>query len=68
MWWLLPSILRFGAGQVERQIGRSIGKRLDAEEINNDEAFAQRINGDLQLGDFQKGWPPITPIRLIGRG
>jgi hypothetical protein len=55
MWWLLQPFLRLAAGGVERSVGRSIAKHVGAEEINNDEAFAQRINGDLHLGDFQKG-------------
>jgi hypothetical protein len=51
MWWLPQSVLRLAAGLTGRQLGYY---HLGADTINNDEAFAQRINGDLHLGDFQK--------------
>jgi hypothetical protein len=46
MWWLLRLLAAQGGGQT--------GWRLGSGGISNDEAFAQRINGDLHLGDFQK--------------
>ena len=51
MWWLPQSLLRLLATLA----GGQMGWRLGAGGINNDEAFAGRINRDLHLEDFQKG-------------
>jgi hypothetical protein len=51
MWWLPQSILWLARRQAGSQLGFHY---FGADSINNDEAFAQRINGDLHLGDFKK--------------
>jgi len=51
MWSLPQSILWLARRQAGSQLGFHY---FGADTINNDEAFAQRINGDLHLGDFQK--------------
>ena len=50
--WSLPQFILWLA---RRQAGTQLGFHyIGADTINNDEAFAQRINGDLNLRDFQK--------------